>query len=64
MNIQLGVFFVKIQREKIVYTKRNLDISKQSENPDVYVDSLVEKEGKKLNIEHELIFFKFPIRYN
>ena len=53
MNIQLEVFFAKIYKEEIVFVRKLVDISKKSDNPDLYVDSLVEKLSEKFSIDKE-----------
>lgn len=53
MNLQLEIFFAKIENEEILYLRKTMDLSQKSENPDQYVDSIVEGEGEKLNLVKE-----------
>jgi len=53
MNLQLEVFFTKISKDKINYYRELIDISKKSENPDQYVDELVEKLSEKFKIDKD-----------
>lgn len=53
MKVQLEVFFTKFVDGDVVYLRKNLDISKHSDNPDLYVDEIVESLAEKLNIDKE-----------
>lgn len=53
MKVQLEVFFTKMSEDKILFSRKSLDISKKSGNPDIYVDDLVEKLSEKFKIDKE-----------
>lgn len=53
MKVQLEVFFAKIERDDIYYLRKEMDLSDKSENPDLYVDELVEKISEELKVDKE-----------
>ena len=53
MKIQLEVFIAKIEDNNILYVRKEMDLSSYSENPDLYVDEMVEKVSQELKVDKE-----------
>lgn len=53
MKVQLEVFFTKLTGEYIRYFREELDISGKSDNPDLYVDEMVEKISQRYHVDRD-----------
>ena len=53
MKVQLEVFFTKLQNQEIHYFREELDISGKSDNPDMYVDEMVEKISERYRVDRD-----------